>query len=411
MGREAGSRGSDSPSGVGRVGRDRPRGVATAIALAGLLAWALAFTGCGERTPGITDCLPRNGLKPICLFRGPEDLAVVGRWLVVSQMPTREKPGNLIAFHPGTRTFRKLYPPASDALGTLPAAASVAPAGSAGGDAHDAGCAAGQPPPFDDFAPHGIDAMGTRLLVINHGRREAIEEFEISLDATGLVLVWKSCTRLPEDASANDVVALEDGGFAASKMLARPLWRSLVPLLLGMDTGALLRFDPKARTWSALANSAGRAPNGVEVDAEGRFWMAEWRGGRLVRLSPDGSSRESVELDFSPDNLAWAPDGRLLVAGQRGGLLELPRCATTTEGSCSMPSVVVAVDPGTLAVELLVDEDPATVIGAASIAVELEGKLYIGSFAGNRLVERDLGRQGLDGEVDRTWKRSSSNVP
>lgn len=348
-------------------------------ALAGMTACALAFTACGERSPGISDCLPRNGLKPICRFQGPEDLAAVGRWLVVSQMPTREKPGNLIAFHPETRKFRKLYPPEGNALLTLPAA----------GASSDAGCGAGQPPPFEDFAPHGIDVSGTRLLVVNHGRREAIEEFALSADASGLVLEWQSCTRLPEDASANDVVALDDGGFAASKMLARPQWRSLFPVLFGGNTGVLLRFDPKARTWGEVPNSAGRAPNGVEVDAEGRFWIAEWMGKRLVRLAPDGAAREIVELDFSPDNLAWASDGRLLVAGQRGSVLDVPSCAMATEGSCAMPSVVVAIDPATLAVAPLVDEDPATVIGAASIAVELDGKLYLGSFAGDRLVERD----------------------
>jgi len=348
--------------------------------------------GCGDGPGVLADCLPKHDLMPICRFQSPEDLAVVGRWLIVSQMPTEKSPGSLVAFHPETQTFRLLYPRPGAALGTLPDASfddggADAIAAAAVGAA-DGGCAAGAPPPFEDFAPHGIDAAQTRLLVVNHGRREAIEEFAIGQDGTGLTLEWKSCTPLPSDASANDVVALDDGGFVATKMVERPQWKGIAKLVLGRKSGVLLRFSPAAKAWSKVPDTEGDAPNGVEVDADGRFWFAEWTGHRVTRIAPDGSGRESVELDFSPDNLAWASDGRLLVAGQRASLLDVPACASVEEGTCALPSVVVAIDPASLAVEPLVDDDPATVLGAASIAVELEGDLWIGAFAGDRLVER-----------------------
>ncbi len=362
------------------------RGTGGGIAFGLLFVWL----GCGGDPAPLVDCLPKNGLTPICRFHAPEDLAVVGRWLVVSQMPSSTAPGSLVAFHPATGAIRTLYPPAGNALGTLPPGSSFAGDPSASGEgASDGGCAAGAPPPVSDFAPHGIDYLETRLLVVNHGSREAIEEFAIGADGSGLTLGWLSCTPLPADASANDVVALADGGFAATKMVERPHWKGIAKLLLGMKTGALLRYSPKTHAWQTVPNSEGQAPNGVEVEPDGTFFVAEWGGHRIVRMEPDGSHREVVSLDFSPDNLAWSTDGRLLVAGQRARAIDVPGCAATLEGACALPSAVVAIDPTSLNVYPLVDEDPATVVGAASIAVELDGNLWIGSFAGNRLVRRE----------------------
>jgi hypothetical protein len=345
--------------------------------------------GCGD-APALADCAPKNGLTPICRFQSPEDLAVVGHWLIVSQMPTAKAPGSLIAFHPESRATRLLYPPPRDARGELPGLAGESDAAAlAEADAPDGGCAAGAPPPLEDFAPHGIDVQGTRLLVVNHGRREAIEEFVLSGDRGGPALAWTACTALPADASANDVVALADGGFAATKMIERPQWIGLLKLLLGLNTGALLRHSPTTGVWETVPNSEGMAPNGVEVETDGTYYIAEWTGHRIVRLAPDGSRRETVELDFSPDNLAWAQDGRLLVAGQRASALDVPGCAALEEGTCALPSVVVAVDRTGLRVFPLVDEDPPEALGAASIAVELDGALWIGAFVGDRIVRRD----------------------
>lgn len=380
--RAASSRGCKHPA-------IRRRGILRA-ALPWLVACVLGAgsLACGEGVPKLVDCLPKRGLSPDCRFQAPEDLAVVGHWLVVSQMPTSKAPGSLVAFHPETRRIRPLYPARAAALATRPDASRPEDGGPvAREDEADGGCEAGAPPPVSDFAPHGIDVSLARLLVVNHGRREAIEEFEISAEAGVPVLTWKSCTPLPSDVSANDVVALADGGFAATKMVERPQWLGIAKLLLGMDTGALLRHSPASRAWETVANSEGRAPNGVEVDAAGRFFVAEWTSRRIVRIEPDGSDKQTVELDFSPDNLSWSSRGQLLVAGQRLSVLDVARCSSLEEGTCALPSVVVSIDPMTLTVSPLVEDDPATAVGAASIAVELDGNLWIGAFAGDRLVK------------------------
>lgn len=348
------------------------------------LALAAALIGCGSEPQAIEDCLPRNGLTPICLFHGPEDLAVVDDWLIVSQMPSATGHGSLVAFHPETTTSRPLYPPATSA-------GDGGPGSSLDGEDASAGdCLAGEPPPISDFSPHGIDLEGTRLVVVNHGRREAIEEFELGVDAQGPTLVWRSCVALPSDASANDVVALEEGALAATKMVERPQWLGIAKLLLGLETGALLRHAPReGGGWFVVEGSEGRAPNGVEVGRDGSFFVAEWAGRRIVRISPDGIRTESAPLDFAPDNLSWASDGRLLVAGQRGSVLDVPACAAIAKGTCAMPSVVVGMDPTSLVPTPILEDDPATVLGAASIAVEQGGGLWIGAFVGDRLVRRE----------------------
>lgn len=346
----------------------RPNSTSARLASAAFGA-AFAF-GCGGGQPAITECVAAGPLTPVCQFQNPEDLAVVGDWILVSQLPAGKKPGSLVAFRPSDAAIRPLYPLDGDTTS-------------------QGACGAGLAPPAADFAPHGIDLAGTTLLVVNHASREAIEEFALGADADGPTLEWRHCTPLPDDASANDVAALNAGGFVATKMHERPKLLGMLKLALGANSGALLRFAPGATGWETVPNTEGRGPNGVEEAPDGTLYIAEWAAQRVVRIAPDGSGRAEIPLDFSPDNFSWASDGRLLATGQRASTLELPSCLSVESGTCPLASVVAAIDPRTLAVTKLVDEDPAATIGAASIAVEHSGALWIGTFAGDRLVRRE----------------------
>ena len=349
-------------------------GIVLGLLLAGALG--LLLFGCAPELHHLQGCEPHGARVPVCGFQNPEDLVAApgGEWLLVSQMASglsgSDTPGSLIAFRPEDGARAALYP-ADDAI--------------ARSDAGDPAC--GGPPDPQRFAPHGLDLQGTRLLVVNHGGREAIELFELRQGEDRPALRWTGCVPLPEEMMANDVAGLPDGGLVVSYMLSKgtsPL--TILRVLMGWDTGYVLVWSQRTG-WSPLPNSNDSAPNGVAVSPDGRVvYYAAWGRAAVVRLARDGSDRREVELDFHPDNLTWGGEGRLLVAGQAGPLTGFLSCAEREEGTCGMPFAVVSIDPDTLAVRPLLREDPPVTMGAASVALERRGELWIGTFAGDRLL-------------------------
>jgi hypothetical protein len=88
-----------------------------------------------------------------------------------------------------------------------------------------------------------------------------------------------------------------------------------------------------------------------------------------MRLRGDPSQRDSIRLDFRPDNVHWAPDGMLLVGG-----------ATDTE------SRVVKIDPRTFTVTELVRLPDTERFFHASVAVQAEKELWLGSARADRIA-------------------------
>lgn len=85
-----------------------------------------------------------------------------------------------------------------------------------------------------------------------------------------------------------------------------------------VDAGAL----GSRRLFASTKEEPG-APDGSTVDAEGFLWNAEWRGGRLVRYSPDGRIDRVVELPVSqPTSCGFGGEGlrTLFVTTARFGL-------------------------------------------------------------------------------------------
>ncbi len=345
---------------------------AAARAALGFAIIPLAFLqlACGEGPPPLLECAPHDGLHPICQFQNPEDLvALPGGWLLVSQMAKQDKPGSLLAFHPERDVQHRLWP---------------------GGRTGEAQNCAG-PPDAGSFAPHGLDlsADGTRLLVVNHGGREAVEFFAVQLSPSAPPeLVWSGCAEPPEqlDAFLNDVAALPDGGFVATKMMSANQLRGSLALILGRNSGEVLRWSPGVG-WTKMPNSEGVAPNGVATSADGaRIFFSEWGARRVVRVNSDGGERKSVALDFSPDNMSWSKGGALLVAGQVASALESTACFSVEQGACGIGSRVVRIEPQSLAVTPVLDHHPAKVAGAVSAALEHQRRIWLGTFAGDRLV-------------------------
>lgn len=344
---------------------------------AGLLV--LPILGACSGPPPLTACNAVGAVTPVCDFQNPEDLAIdgSGNWLIVSQAPRADAPGTLIAFRPSDGRKQTLWPsPRADAATTQ-----------SRGDAACPGV-----PDRPGFSPHGIDLAEDHrtLFVVNHGGREAVEIFSVGAAAGVPTLTWKGCALMPEAAMMNDVAALpaatsEGDDFVVTQMSSANV-RGVLALLAGTVSGEVFRWS-KANGLRPIPGTKGIGPNGVEVGPDGDVvFFSEWMGRNLVRVALDGSGRSSVPLGFNPDNLTWTNDGHLLAAGQITSVVEVMRCFGIEGGTCGIASAVATVHPTTLEVERIWTHDPATVAGAASVALEHEGKIWIGTFSGERLV-------------------------
>lgn len=358
-----------------------------AMSVLALVGWAALVVGCAD-AKRIEGCDPADGVTPLCGLTNPEDLVVTpdGRWIITGEMPHpgTESPiqGRLVAVRVADEGQEVLFP------GDAPSPKAASALG-------DTACPG--PPDPARFGPHGLDvnvlSSGRVVLaVVNHGAQERVDFFDVKAGSDVPELAWAGCVVVPADMWPNDVVLREDGSLVVSKMLPGPLDSTGISvglrLLTGGDTGAVYTWNAETG-WREIPNSQGSAPNGVAVSAEGGdLFFAEWGGDGLVRLQGfegEAPVRESVELPHHPDNLSWTPDGQLLAAGQVGSWPQMMACQSLEEGTCALAFSVVRVDPETLEVEEILVH-PGTAMGSVSAALVVGDRLYLGSFASDRMA-------------------------
>lgn len=356
----------------------------------GVPAWTLGLAllvGCSAPV-SLEGCETSGGLVPLCGLQNPEDLVFLpgGDWLLASQGPAADgTPGSLLALRvsDGSRVPLWPHPP-----GTASLDASRPTPGWG-----DPACPG--PPDASLFAPHGVDLARPRgapalLLVVNHGGREAVELFEVGVAEGAPALWWRGCA-LPGPGFLNDVAALPGGGFVASRMFdgrgGAGTALGLLRLLLGQDTGRVLEWTPDAG-WRELPGSAAPAPNGVAVSADGeRVFAAVWGPGGLIRVRRHGDpERAAMGLPFHADNLSWTPEGRLLVAGQQGSIGSILACRRLEAGTCGVAFAVAAIDPDSLQVESVLEHSGRETMGMATVAVERDGEIWLGTAFGDRVA-------------------------
>lgn len=337
-----------------------------------------ALTACTEIE---TSCEPVGDLTPICGIQMPEDLEVLPHngGLLIGEF------GNM-GHLPGALTW---YQPGPDAkFIRLADNSNIAP-GPAGDNWGEADCAAP-----DQLSPHGIHLSqrgeALQLLVVNHSSVEQVLFYEVLPAANNTQapsLAWRGCVAFPDSAVLNDVAALPDGGFAVTNMYQREN-ETLAQFksLLGLNDGHVWRWIP-GNGLRIMANSATRMPNGIEVAADGKsIWVNNHIQGELRQY--DVATDEILNIIEVPniDNSAWLDDGRLLLASHLSPLTMAP-CFGLTEGSCGAPYELIAVDTRSGDTEVLFRQEQGGPFGPATVAVPYQGKLYAGSFSGDRMAE------------------------
>ncbi len=336
------------------------------------------FGGQAYATPddAAVSCEPANGIISLCGLNKPEDIVVSpnNSDLIFSEFGEN---GSLASLNIHTGKVTRIYRTSDSPM----------PVKELWGEP---ACTA----PPASFQPHGIDLSQRRdgrwqLLVVNHGGRESVEFFEVSLDkGEPPQAQWRGCAVAPDQGNFNDVAALPDGGFLVTQMADKDsqTWQVLLTYV-GVDSGFVYRWTPDAG-YSAVPNTEGKMPNGIIVSPDGStFYLNLYFGNELRKHDlVSGKVLGSVELD-KPDNLSWNPRGNLYVASQHASLFQLLKSLDKqTPGPSMLPFSIYEVNPETME-KTLVLHHKGKPMGAGTVAVELDGFLYIGSYVGDRMIK------------------------
>ncbi len=347
-------------------------------------AWLVAMPPSEAEAPE-AGCDAAGDYSFLCGIPNAEDLVHLPgtRWIIASSLV----PGGLYLIDSRARAWTALYP------GDAPRAVQ---------DMQTFGACPGSPDP-NSFVTHGL-ALRPRekdrftLYVVGHGGREAIEVFDVDASGATPQLTWQGCVLTPEGMEANSVAALADG----SLLVTIPLLTD-VPIshaLAGLDTGGVFRWSPGDAAMVPVQGTQLPYANGIEVSADGReFYVASSGQFNVTAFSntdPAEVLRRTETFGFIPDNLHMDADGRLVTAGldlHDTACGEVKRTLEFTLeefAACPRPFTVLAVDPQTMATEVVATGPANPRFSNITMAVEVDGELWVGTFAGDRIAYRPL---------------------
>jgi hypothetical protein len=327
-----------------------------------LLPLAIAFALLpGNVRPEAADCEAIGKVQFLCGIVSPEDFALVpgSDWMLTSG--NRAGQGAIRALNVRNKTITTLFPSAAV---TARADTKTYPTCPGAIDSAD-------PVEKARFAAHGIYLKpGSRsvhtLYVVHHGARESIEAFEVDGAAKPPALTWIGCVVAPEGAVFNAVVALPEGGIAATNTRGPK------------DVGAVLEWHA-ATGWNAVPGSDTLRINGLEISKDGKtFYIAGWGDQTMIRLQRGQTppKRDVLQMPFRIDNLRLMPDGALFGAGHGGTAL------------CSCPTEtwhVGKIDPKAMRVQELLKLPYKEGFVAATVAVQIGKEIWVGTNRGDRI--------------------------
>jgi hypothetical protein len=226
---------------------------------------------------------------------------------------------------------------------------------------------------------------------VQHGGRESVEFFELAQAGMAWRATWRGCAVPPEGSWLNDVAALPGGGFVVTHMLPKGKMDALVADYGGTPAaqGHVLEWQ-SGRGFRVVDGTRSALPNGIEVSRDGSLIYLDVSGAnevwRIERATGRVTGRASVP---ATDNSTWAADGRLLVASLLSSPESFGVCTNLERGACPLAFQIVAIDPHTLATEVLYRGSGAP-MGGGTVGLRVGRELFIGSFAGDRILRVSL---------------------
>jgi hypothetical protein len=239
------------------------------------------------------------------------------------------------------------------------------------------------------FEPHGLDVgIGpdgrATLYVVNHGGKESIEIFRVSLDGPWPRLVWVGSLTLPPGIWGNDVVHSDKAGVLVSSSfdISEGMEKGQLDMAAGLPNGAVAEWAP-GEGWTILEGGALNSPNGIALSDDGNWvYLAGWRSKCLRKFSRGASPVEihDVPCDVMIDNITWSADRKSILAT---GAYETSMEAFSVAYFASEPRVRFATkvwrfDAETLESEQIAEYGPDA-HGVATTALEVGDEIWIGS--------------------------------
>jgi len=234
------------------------------------------------------------------------------------------------------------------------------------------------------------------LHVVNHGGRESIEIFDVTVENDRPNLRWRGCRLMPPGQVGNSVATFTDGTLLVT-VLNRP-GTTIADFVLGKRTGAVWQWRPNATSFAEIPGTQLPGNNGLETDPDERHFYVVAFGWRAVvvydRHRPKKPVRTIEMPGFMPDNVHWT-DGRLVAAGMRfdepacGGLRRVVN-GEADRMLCHRGYVAAEIDPARGTVSTLAYGEPEEAFNGVSAAAILGDTIWLGSYQADRLAYRKL---------------------
>ena len=252
------------------------------------------------------------------------------------------------------------------------------------------------PPDNAQFISHGLSlrmqsARAGTLYVVAHGARETIEVFGVDTASGTPALTWRGCVPMPGQA-ANSVASMADGTLYASVIARAGI--SMMEAFKGVKTGDMYVWKPGDKAFQKIPGLSLAGDNGVEVSADGATLFVAATGDQALyaydRAHPGKPLRVAHFDTFTPDNIHWSSDGRLIVAGQNVKATACPPGAPANPAACNKAPAIALVDPTTMKVEMLYDGKANPAFGGVSTGLVIGNTLWISSLSDDRIAYLEL---------------------
>ena len=364
------------------------------IAFIALLAYLFVTQANIKQVNYIEGCESDETFTVYCNYQNPEDLAVLpdGRHILVSEFgaiiplsPTNVQ-GNLSLLDTTDGRKKNLEIEMSDNVW-------------------------GDPECQRDsmvLSPHGIDINerldgSYQLAIVNHMPTETIELFELREINDAWSLTWRGCVNAPVHGYFNDVALSSNGSFYVSQMYDKNISLFMLAVLDNTkeDTGYVYHWR-RQNGFERLVNTDGAFPNGVELsDDENNLFINYAFGNKTSKYNLMSNSIEaSFSMNGIPDNITVDGDYIWVGAQDHSGLDSLIYCGVFAKdvfedpmiNQCPLPFAAYQLRQSDLS---LVNsyKYSNTVMGTVTVALSVNGKLFFGTYHGDRIASVELSKE------------------